>query len=225
MSSYFLYILALEDENYYVGISRDVYKRYYEHKDRKGAHFTRLHHPIGLICSRELPTWCKEQAEEEETKITLLMMTLFGIEHVRGGDYYQANIHDVRKAMGESLYNGLVEKRKKADDDTLLKNYPEIKYGFEILKMHIEFPINVMSYHIWPTRDYFEKAVDKRGQETKKSQEIIREYASIFDDGNFDINRFKEMVNRVIESVGFINISISDQKGETHNYFLTKRFD
>lgn len=225
MTSYFLYILALEDENYYVGISRDVYKRYYEHKNKKGAHFTRIHNPIGLICLRELPTWSKEMAELEETKVTLIMMALFGVDHVRGGDYYQANLNDVKRVMGDSLYESLIEKSKQVDDNMLLKKYPEIKYGLEILKMHIDFPINVMSYRVWPTRDYYEKVVKKRGMDTEKSQEIIHEYAMIFEDGKFDIRLFKEMVNRVIDEVGFMDITITNKNGEKNNFFLTKKFE
>ncbi len=225
MSSYFLYILALADENYYVGISRDVYKRYYEHKNRRGAHFTRIHHPIGLICSRELPTWSKEQAEEEETKVTLLLMALFDVEHVRGGAYYQANIQDVKKAMGDSLYKGLVEKSKQADDSMLLRNYPEIKYGLEILKMHIDFPMNVMSYHVWPTKGYFEKVTDKRNSVNHKIKSILDEYWDIFEPGKFDETRFKEMVNRSIDEIGYIDITIGNKFGETQNFFLTEKYD
>ena len=68
MGAYFLYILALEDDNYYVGISRDVYKRYNEHVNHKGAHFTRIYPPIGLICSENLLHGVKQRRKQKKLK-------------------------------------------------------------------------------------------------------------------------------------------------------------
>lgn len=219
MSPYYLYILALENNNYYVGITQDVNKRYEEHTSGRGAHFTRMYHPIGLICCRELPYGNKKQAEVEETKVTLLMMALFGIEHVRGGDYYQANIYDVKRAMGETLYSGLLENAKTANRDMLLKNYPEIKYGLEILKMHIDYPINIMSYRNWPTREYFDSLSAIRTEHKEEIAKIVSDYSCIFKADSFDEKIFKEMVNRLIDCCGYADVSMQMSDGKVNKFF------
>lgn len=229
MGAYFLYILALEDEKYYVGISRDVYSRYKEHESRKGAHFTKIHHPIGLICSRELNTWHKDEAEEEETNMTLLMMTAFGIENVRGGDYYQANIYDVKNCMGDDLYNSINQKHKYADTEKLFKQYPEIKYGLDLLSNKIDFPVNISSYHLWPTKNYYDKAISKISKNSETVDLMVAYFMELILDSETSLEEktryIKEMVNSAVKEQGFLYLTISDENGEEHNYYIDKIID
>lgn len=229
MGAYFLYILALEEDNYYVGISRDVYKRYNEHVNHKGAHFTRIYPPIGLICSRELTTWSKTEAEAEETKMTLLMMTLYGVEHVRGGDYYQANIDDVKSNMGDSLYKKIMLDYEKSDKNKILNKYPEIRYGLDLLDRRINYPINISSYHLWPTKNYYDKAIKNREIKNERVSKIVDEQMKVFLDHSIDfdkrINAFKEMVNKAIEIQGYIEFKMTDDDGEDRFYFIDKKMD
>ena len=41
--NYYLYMLRCEDESIYTGIAKDYLKRYEEHKDAKGAKYTKAH--------------------------------------------------------------------------------------------------------------------------------------------------------------------------------------
>ena len=229
MGAYYLYILALENEKYYVGISRDVYSRYKEHESRKGAHFTRIYHPIGLICSRELSTWHKVEAEKEETKMTLLMMTAYGIENVRGGDYYQANIYDVKNCMGDDLYESIKKKYESVDKEKLFNNYPEIKYGLDLLSKRIEFPVNISSYHIWPSKNYYDKAISKIKKNSENVDLMVSYFMELIIDNEISLEKkteyFKEMVNSAVKEQGYINLTFTDEDGVEHKYFIDKTMD
>lgn len=225
MSSYYLYILALEDDYYYVGISRDVYKRYNEHISRKGAHFTRIHHPRGIVCSRELSTWSKEEAEEEETKITLIMMRCFGVERVRGGDYYQASIDDVKKSMGEKLYTAVCNDHKTADKDLLLKKYPEINYGLLLIeKKYRRIPINISTYQLWPTKSYYEKAIERMESLSDEICKTIEDGMNMLMDDSLllenRIDAFKNMVNQMVDKRGFCEMTMTDANGNEQYYYI-----
>ncbi len=46
---YFVYILLCSDNSYYTGISNNLEKRFLNHKNGKGAAYTRSHKPIKII--------------------------------------------------------------------------------------------------------------------------------------------------------------------------------
>jgi len=217
MGNYYVYILALENEKYYVGISRDVYKRYYEHVNRKGAHFTRIHHPVGLVCMRELNCWSKELAEQEETKMTLFMMTLFGVENVRGGDYFQADFKDVKMALGDSLYNAICKKFDSVDRAQELKRYPEIQMGLELIKNRIGIPINLTTYHMWPTKSFYDKAMIKKEEQKAKVHAMTKICLDKMSDEAISQKErerlFKELVSSVIDEIGEFRMTVEDEDG------------
>lgn len=76
-----IYILKLENNNYYVGKSNDVQKRYIEHLSGNGSSWTKLHKPIEII--KTIPN----SSVFEEDKIVKELMSIYGINRVRGGTY------------------------------------------------------------------------------------------------------------------------------------------
>lgn len=50
---YFLYILLCDDDSLYTGITTDVERRFSEHKNKKGGHYTRAHGAKKIVYTEE----------------------------------------------------------------------------------------------------------------------------------------------------------------------------
>jgi predicted GIY-YIG superfamily endonuclease len=83
-----LYVLRLEDDKYYVGItSKTVEHRFMQHKNGfAGAAWTKEHKPISILDSRDLGYVTKDEAEYYENIVVRKYIHKYGIENVRGGD-------------------------------------------------------------------------------------------------------------------------------------------
>lgn len=168
MNEYYVYVLALRNQHYYVGITRDINARFEEHITGKGAYYTKIYCPIGIVCSWRLDTKNREVAEAEENKITLLFMKAFSPDCVRGGDYCQISLKNVKKAMGKSLYRSICIENDSINLQELFKPYPEIQYGLKLIKKGANHPINIGSYNTWPTKIFYEREMDKINKLGKK---------------------------------------------------------
>lgn len=82
-----LYVLKLEDEKYYVGITtKTVEARFREHL--KGAsYWTGMHKPLEIIGAEDLGVITQSQAEKIENKSTIECMQKYGTENVQGGRF------------------------------------------------------------------------------------------------------------------------------------------
>lgn len=65
---WFVYILLCEDGSFYTGVSNNVQKRFLDHKNGKGGHYTRSHKPVKIIYSENLPTQSEALKREAEIK-------------------------------------------------------------------------------------------------------------------------------------------------------------
>lgn len=82
-----LYVLKLEKDKYYVGItSKEVEHRFNEHLNKRAANWTKKYKPIGIESSRLLGVMQREDAESIENKTTRDYINTYGINNVRGGD-------------------------------------------------------------------------------------------------------------------------------------------
>jgi predicted GIY-YIG superfamily endonuclease len=77
-----LYVLRLENDNYYVGMSYNLNFRFAQHWQGKGAKWTKLHKPLEVI--RIIYPALEENIEN---KITLEYIALYGADRVKGGSY------------------------------------------------------------------------------------------------------------------------------------------
>lgn len=76
-----IYILKLKDNNYYVGKAKDVNKRFQEHISGNGSSWTKKYEPIEII---KVINNCSSFEEDKQVKE---LMSLHGIDKVRGGTY------------------------------------------------------------------------------------------------------------------------------------------
>lgn len=85
MKKVVIYTLALENGCYYVGISEQILKRIEQHEVGKGAVWTRLHPPIGVVECRTCEVRDLKEAEQIESIVTIETMAKYGWRKVRGG--------------------------------------------------------------------------------------------------------------------------------------------
>lgn len=85
---YYLYVLLLEDDHYYVGVTSQLPEnRFQQHLDGKGSKWTRKHKPISISEVKYLGFITYTQAENKENIETIARMRDIGIDKVRGGKY------------------------------------------------------------------------------------------------------------------------------------------
>ncbi len=84
-----LYALRLEDNCWYIGMSRNPERRYVRHGTRKGAMWTQLHKPLELFEIKETGLTDDSAVGLLEDKLTLEYAEKYGRDFVRGGGYCQ----------------------------------------------------------------------------------------------------------------------------------------
>jgi predicted GIY-YIG superfamily endonuclease len=77
-----VYVLKLEDECWYVGITMDLNKRLGQHFSGDGAKWTKMHKPIGV--DKIIYPADGDTIENDTTKE---YMALYGTEKVKGGSW------------------------------------------------------------------------------------------------------------------------------------------
>ena len=99
--SYRVYILELENGNYYVGLTKGAAsQRIGQHGGRHGAEWTRLHFPVGEVdVPIDTRTQDKEMAEAMENFVTWLVMQKYGWQRVRGGYFCHKDEEETRKNL------------------------------------------------------------------------------------------------------------------------------
>lgn len=85
----FLYVLELEDNCYYIGMSRNVEKRFKAHL-KGSAGWTKKHKPISIIAVKPTGTNSDSEASVLEDDLTLEYALKYGSDYVRGGGYCQS---------------------------------------------------------------------------------------------------------------------------------------
>lgn len=65
---WFVYVLLCKDNSLYTGSTNNLEKRFLDHKNGKGGHYTRSHKPIKMIYSEQLPTQSEALKRERQIK-------------------------------------------------------------------------------------------------------------------------------------------------------------
>lgn len=82
---WYLYVLKLEGDNYYIGITTDLSRRMTTHFTVGGAKWTKLHKPLTILDAIDIGYVFEKQATTFEDRVTRLYMQKYGTDHVRGG--------------------------------------------------------------------------------------------------------------------------------------------
>jgi hypothetical protein len=77
-----IYVLELEDDCFYVGITYNLNLRIAQHLSGTGAGWTKMHRPVKIV--EVFHDGCTRQMEDEVTK---RYVDIYGAENVRGGSW------------------------------------------------------------------------------------------------------------------------------------------
>jgi predicted GIY-YIG superfamily endonuclease len=102
--SWHIYVLKLEHDCYYVGITArsEIHWRYRQHNYGRGAQWTRMHPPIGVYETYWIGQMTEAEAVVIENQKTLEMIRAFGVDQVRGGQLVRTN-RDLHRARYKLL--------------------------------------------------------------------------------------------------------------------------
>jgi len=82
---WFVYILECQDGSFYTGITDDLKRRFSDHKNGKGGHYTRSHKPRHIVYSEKVATRSDALKREyqikswrREKKLELIQKGKFG---------------------------------------------------------------------------------------------------------------------------------------------------
>ena len=98
-----LYVLALQNNKYYVGITKNFHRRFREHQNGLGSQWTQRY-PLRHLINREEIN--REYASFRETQKTFEFMLEYGLNNVRGAEYClleNYRIEDVSFAIAHHL--------------------------------------------------------------------------------------------------------------------------
>ena len=99
-----IYILRLEQNKFYVGMTKRNIERIWEHIDGKGAAWTKKYPP----CEGNEILYFEEGLDpSDENRKTIEMMKRFGIHNVRGGDYCRVKMPSIEVARLRRKINSL----------------------------------------------------------------------------------------------------------------------
>ena len=87
----FIYILALDQDKYYVGQTNKIKQRTSEHFNGHGANYTKKYNPKKVVRTFRTGTRNNKKALLFETFITLLVMKHQGWQNVKGGKLLNLN--------------------------------------------------------------------------------------------------------------------------------------
>ena len=92
-----IYVLELEDECYYVGVTSDINHRYDSHASGGGSKWTQLHKPLSKDKMIVLEIGLNKEnpynlVRVDESTVTYHLMLKKGIDKVRGGGWCQCKL-------------------------------------------------------------------------------------------------------------------------------------
>lgn len=98
IKNYHLYVLKLENNKYYVGItSKSPEYRLKQHSnDFLAARWTKKYKPLELFYKKDLGFITKPEAESYEAKVVRKYIQKYGLNNVRGGDLTDADDYLIR---------------------------------------------------------------------------------------------------------------------------------
>lgn len=152
-----LYVLSLEYDKYYIGITTDIVRRFQQHCSGEGAEYTKKYKPISIV---ELQY--KTEDFQENTVVKTYMLK-YGINNVRGGSYSQLQFSDeliniltkeLNHETGGCMYCGKMGHQMKRCKikvlDNILETYDLYKLGntFEEISKKRSLNIKIIESHI-----------------------------------------------------------------------------
>ena len=85
-ADYHLYVLKCENDCWYIGVTKDLQKRFNQHKDGVGSKWTKEHEPLSV--EEDFDLICDSHTiHDAERMLTLAYIHTYGADKVRGAGY------------------------------------------------------------------------------------------------------------------------------------------
>jgi putative endonuclease len=65
---YYLYFLLCDDNSIYTGVTNNIERRFLEHKNKRGGHYTSSHNAVKIIYKEAYPTQKEALKRERQIK-------------------------------------------------------------------------------------------------------------------------------------------------------------
>ena len=101
---YFVYVLQLRNDKYYVGKTTNAVSRITEHIKKLGSEWTRKYKPKKIL---KIYRNC---SSFDEDKYTVMFMAIYGIDNVRGGTFCSINLSHSERLVLEKMIDGASDK-------------------------------------------------------------------------------------------------------------------
>ena len=105
-----IYVLKLVEGKYYIGMTRNMERRYREHKFGRGATWTNKYKPIEILETHEYiddrkfkGNYSSSKLQKIENRLTLKYMEKCGWNNVRGGSWCKYYIKEPYALRNKSL--------------------------------------------------------------------------------------------------------------------------
>lgn len=133
----YLYVLLCENENFYIGQTNDLVRRFRQHKEqgKEGSVWTSNHKPIKIVQYWKIADYSQDDAINFENKLTLEYINEYGWQKVRGGMYIYFNEDHHLRLLKK--YNDIVDD-KFIPKTTYEKIQNFVKIKFKISKCNPE---------------------------------------------------------------------------------------
>ncbi|GAA4273732.1 GIY-YIG nuclease family protein [Aquimarina gracilis] len=115
---WFVYVLLLENDKYYIGITTEIGRRFEEHQgqDYQGANWCKKYKPIKVIEEVETNTKRMKEALIVEDLVTLRYIKNYGYSNVRGGRYFGSD-RKIKSKSRSHLNRGYIHMFHKLYED------------------------------------------------------------------------------------------------------------
>lgn len=100
-----LYVLELDNNRYYIGMTTDIVRRYNEHMSGKGCWFTAMYKPIRILELQSTGTKITSEAALLESKLAAKYVIKYGIDNVRGGAFIKKKVNSRHLARWLKRYS------------------------------------------------------------------------------------------------------------------------
>ena len=107
-TKWWVYTLKLEQDMYYVGMTTNIKRRYWQHCNGKGAKITRKYKPLGIHSSKYLGYMTMSEASKYEDARAAELIAIVGKERCSGGGFITPHS---KKKVGKK-YKQLEDKYK-----------------------------------------------------------------------------------------------------------------
>jgi predicted GIY-YIG superfamily endonuclease len=88
---YIFYVLELENNNYFIGTTKNLLLAILNENNKLGSDWTKLHKPIALINVIKITEDKSEIIKQKHNDLVIHFMKKYGFKNVRGGDFYKVD--------------------------------------------------------------------------------------------------------------------------------------